>query len=676
MALDTGWYFRIEARELLANLTKGALALEQAPDDRATVVRLLRYAHTLKGAARVAGEEGIARLAHATEEILARARDREEPLAADGVRALLASIDAISDRLAAVEPGAAGAGEAAAREVDDVATVRVEVAEMDALLEGIAQLGVHLAALRSPLAILDEARREIHEIEVRLRDQAARFADGTPALPRLLPALDALSAALERCRDGVDVPSQRADAQLSFLLDRARGMRLLPVGVLFPVLERAVRDTAAQLGKRVLFVSSGADVRLDSPVHELLRDALLQLARNAVAHGIEAPAARAAAGKSPTGSVRFTVERADGQVLLSCVDDGAGLDLDAIAGIAAARGRIAPGAPLSVERAVDLLTEGGLSTTRTADLTSGRGVGLNLVRWAVRQARGRLSVRSERGRGTTVEIRVPATFLAINALRVEAAGRPCWIPAEAVVRADRAVAAQIGWADGRATFSDRGAPIPLVSLRALLGGGDGLAPGRGTMVVVVADGPRRVALAVDHLVGLRAIVAQPLPPGVADGGLVAYATLDPEGAPELVLDAAALVEAPPAVFVETPTPPRLPLLVVDDSLTTRVLEQSILETAGYEVDLAVSGEAALVLLRQRAYALVLVDVEMDGMDGFRFVETLRADPALARLPCILVTSRASAEDFQRGKDAGADGYVVKGDFRQEEFLALVRRLVA
>ncbi|MFN7147230.1 MAG: response regulator, partial [Myxococcota bacterium] len=125
-----------------------------------------------------------------------------------------------------------------------------------------------------------------------------------------------------------------------------------------------------------------------------------------------------------------------------------------------------------------------------------------------------------------------------------------------------------------------------------------------------------------------------------------------------------------------PTAPRLPLLVVDDSLTTRVLEQSILETAGYEVDLASSGEAALGLLRRKAYALVLVDVEMDGMDGFRFIETLRADPAIAHIPCILVTSRASAADFQRGRDVGAAGYVVKGDFRQEEFLALVRRLVA
>ncbi|MFN7145948.1 MAG: chemotaxis protein CheA, partial [Myxococcota bacterium] len=560
MALDTGWYFRIEARELLANLTKGALALEQAPGDRATVVRLLRFAHTLKGAARVAGEEAIARLAHATEDVLARARDREEPLSAEGMRALLASIDAIAERLAATEPRGEDAADATP-EVLDVPTVRVEVREMDALLEGFAQLGVHLAGLRAPLAALDEAQRAVHELEVLLRESAARFEDGAPALPRLVPALDALSAAIERCRDGVDVPTRRADAQLAFLRDRARGMRLLPVGVLFPVLERAVRDAAAQLGKRVLFVSSGADVRLDSPVHELLRDALLQLARNAVAHGVEAPAARAAAGKSPTGTVRVSVERADGDVRLTFADDGAGIDLDAVAREAVARGRIAPGEPISLPRAVDLLTEGGLSTTRTADLTSGRGVGLNLVRWAVQQARGRMTVRSDRGRGTTVEIRVPATLLAITALRVEAAGRPCWIPAEGVVRADRASAAEIAREDGRAAFDDRGATIPLVSLRALLGGDEGLAPGQGTMVVVVADGPRRVAVAVDHLVGLRAIVAQPLPRGIADGGLVAYATLDPEGCPELVLDPAVLVQAPPAVLREAPAPtaPRLPL---------------------------------------------------------------------------------------------------------------------
>jgi two-component system chemotaxis sensor kinase CheA len=120
---------------------------------------------------------------------------------------------------------------------------------------------------------------------------------------------------------------------------------------------------------------------------------------------------------------------------------------------------------------------------------------------------------------------------------------------------------------------------------------------------------------------------------------------------------------------------RLPILVVDDSLTTRMLERSILESAGYEVDLAASGEEGLEMARQRAYALFLTDIDMPGIDGFTFVTETRADPELAAVPAILVSSRASAEDRQRGTASGASAYVVKGEFDQEELLAHIRRLI-
>jgi two-component system chemotaxis sensor kinase CheA len=114
--------------------------------------------------------------------------------------------------------------------------------------------------------------------------------------------------------------------------------------------------------------------------------------------------------------------------------------------------------------------------------------------------------------------------------------------------------------------------------------------------------------------------------------------------------------------------------VVDDSMTTRMLEKSILESAGYDVDVALSGEEALDCLRGKHFALILVDVEMPGMDGFTFIERLRANPARSKIPAILVTSRASPEDLKRGRDAGADGHIVKSEFDQAELLATIGRL--
>jgi two-component system chemotaxis sensor kinase CheA len=158
---------------------------------------------------------------------------------------------------------------------------------------------------------------------------------------------------------------------------------------------------------------------------------------------------------------------------------------------------------------------------------------------------------------------------------------------------------------------------------------------------------------------------------------VAGASLDAEGHPQLVLDAEALAEhvcrAGPAPAAEPA--PRTPILIIDDSLTTRMLEQSILESAGYEVDLATSGEEGLVRARARRYALFLVDVEMPGMDGFTFIERTREDPALRDTPAVLVTSRDAPEDRRRGQSAGARAYIVKGEFDQTELLDKIRHLV-
>jgi two-component system, chemotaxis family, sensor kinase CheA len=158
---------------------------------------------------------------------------------------------------------------------------------------------------------------------------------------------------------------------------------------------------------------------------------------------------------------------------------------------------------------------------------------------------------------------------------------------------------------------------------------------------------------------------------------VSGASFDAEGYPQLVLDPQAVVEhvrrAGPAL--EAAAAPRAPILVIDDSLTTRMLEQSILESAGYEVDVAVSGEEALERARKRRYALFLVDVEMPGMDGFSFIERARSEPILRDIPAVLVTSRSAPEDRQRGKNVGAKAYIVKGEFDQTELLESIRLLV-
>jgi two-component system chemotaxis sensor kinase CheA len=196
---------------------------------------------------------------------------------------------------------------------------------------------------------------------------------------------------------------------------------------------------------------------------------------------------------------------------------------------------------------------------------------------------------------------------------------------------------------------------------------------------VIVDGRAgRAAVAVDRLLGVGEVVVRALPGLLEADAIVTGASLDNDGNPKLLLDADGIVAAAQLGgrrVEDAAAPARRPILVIDDSLTTRMLEQNILESAGYAVDVATSAEEALVKARSAAYSLFLVDVEMPGMDGFEFVERTRADAELGRVPAILVTSRGDVDDRRRGQRAGARGYIVKGEFDQERLLSMIRELV-
>jgi two-component system chemotaxis sensor kinase CheA len=195
-------------------------------------------------------------------------------------------------------------------------------------------------------------------------------------------------------------------------------------------------------------------------------------------------------------------------------------------------------------------------------------------------------------------------------------------------------------------------------------------------VLLASDG-RTAVLAVDRLLGVESIVLRPLPAMAVADAIVLGSCVDKEGNPRLVLDPGVLVSGETRTEEEAAAQSALehPILVIDDSLTTRMLEQSILESAGLPVETASSAEEALLMADRNAYSLFLTDVEMPGMDGFAFVERMRAHPRLHRVPCIMVTSCDTSEHRQRASDAGASGYIVKSQFDQSDFLQHIYRLV-
>lgn len=734
MAKDPYRFFRIEARDLLRQMSEAVLAAEQAPAPDLPP-RLLRLAHTLKGAASVVRQPGIAAQAHAIEDLLTPLRDRAEAPGRADLDALLALIDAAGDAITALDAptaagattpprpagagGSAGAGGgpggsagAGSRSSGDpspsfgggsgvgagAGAVPAEhgrmagpSADTDAGASGgdVGLAGLPVDAAVDPAdagdpdpigAILTIPQLMPEELDGLLADIARTQGHLAPieraaALLRELRAglqgqQEALAGPLARLEDQIERGARQLARELVALRDGAEQLRLLPAAQLFAPLQRTARDAARSQDKQARLTGHGGDVKLEAALLNAVSGALVQMVRNAVAHGIELPAERIAAGKPPQGRIELRIERRGREVLFCCADDGAGLDLEAVRRTAIDKG-IPGAARLDDAALIERLLRGGLSTARRVDALAGRGVGMDLVRDTADRLGGRLTLSSRRGEGTTVELCVPLQLAALRAIRVSAGAVAAWVPLDAV----ECVLQRPVLNGAHLIVGDELLPhLPLA---------DALQPGQATAAaprsaLVLRAGGQRAALGVDALDGVTSVVLRPPPALLPPSPLIAGLALDAAQQPVPVLAAEGLIAAARQARPRpVPAPPRTgTILVIDDSLTTRMLEQSILEAAGYRVHMAASAEDGLEAAQRERYALILVDVEMPGMDGFEFVARIRGDAALRHIPAVLVTSRNAPEDLARGKAVGADGYIVKGEFAQNEFLAQVAQLMA
>jgi two-component system, chemotaxis family, sensor kinase CheA len=679
MAQDPYKYFRPEVREILDQFSRGVLDLEKGGSGAPIVRQLLRLAHTLKGAARVVKQSEIANHAHAIEDALSPLRDSVEKVGREQIDIVLQHLGSITDRLAglATETSAADVGKTAADE--PARTIRTDLAEADAILDGVVETHAVMNGLRT-------AVRSVQQIGQLADLLVSQFSPGerdrnavSHSHQRLLLAGELRRKIGAADRALVSIVDQM-DRELRQLRETAERLRLVPAANLFTALERMALDTARAQSKQVTFKGSGSDIRLDAQVLDAIQGALVQIVRNAVAHGIEPGNERIRAGKAAVGSVSVVIARRDRHVVFSCTDDGRGVDLEAVRRIASQRGLVGSVAKEEVAaELVRVLLRGGISTSKTVTEESGRGIGLDVVREAAERLGGEVICRSEPGRGTTFEIVIPPSLSSMDALIVETEGSGgiAAIPLDLVRATRRITASEITFAAPGASvlYGDRA--IPFLPLATALDGTAWSAE-RSWAAVIVTESEALAAIGVERLLGTAKIVVRPLPQPITASPIVTAAALDADGNPQIILDPGGLIAAARRGRPAEPTVPsaQRTVLVVDDSLTTRMLERSILESAGYDVDLAVSAEDALERLRDTRYALILVDVEMPGMDGFTFVERLRADAKSRDIPAILVTSLAEPEHRRRGSEVGAQGYIVKSEFDQAELLSMIEPMMA
>jgi two-component system chemotaxis sensor kinase CheA len=725
--------FADEAREHLQQIDAALLALEQgAPGARAALVEpVLKTLHTLKGAARAVDLGELERLCHALEGALVAAGGAlgaadfdklykavtlaRELTGAPGGRvrnqasALCLQLDQLASGRAArgadppgvaqptpVTPPAPEAGVPAAPAPDAAAHTDAPDVSPDG----------DLAQQAPANAAPEHARSELVRVEAgqldAIRAEAETLLASELGLKHQIGELRALAAALgaarrapsgaalapfelqcERLAQALDAGCGALGATRGRLMGAILETALVPFAAALDELPALVRNLERSRERAVALEIGGDGVLVDRRIVGLIREALIHLVTNAVDHGIEAAPARLAAGKRAAGALRVSATQRDArQLLVRVSDDGAGIDTEALARAAARLAGADAGALGQLDRRarLALALRAGVSTREQVSEVSGRGMGLAIVADKVAAVGGELSIDSAPGLGTTFSLLLPVSVASVRALVVSAAGLRYVVPLDALDAVRALAPGDIGTVGQRETLVVDGRVLPLVRLATLFGGA-AAAPGAPAVALIARGGERGFALLADAILAEQDVLPKRLGPllrrvryftGAAllgDGSLVPVLGLDDIGHHGM-----ATAAAPPAASANGGAGSARRVLVAEDSITSRLLLKHILEGAGCEVETAVDGLDALSKLRQGRFDAVVSDVEMPQLDGLGLTAAIRANAATADLPVILVTSLQTPAERERGLHAGADAYLTKGAFDQDQLLAALRRL--
>jgi two-component system, chemotaxis family, sensor kinase CheA len=691
--------FQIEHRDHVEQI-RSLLAMigKTTAQPGAELDEAFRRAHSLKGAARAVDLHPVEGLAHRLETLFSRVRQGvllfDTNVAGVVQQVLDASEDCVTalgenrptpgfgsalqaiERVLGMEPEAARLAEpetaASVPAFQPLETVRITARNFDGLL-------------RSAGGLLAESQRQnqVTEQLKAIASQLAGLEKETQNVQRgCLRSLTRQAGALCRLHQRSAWSLRHLGKQLQQDVWQAR---MAPAESLMEGYRKIVRDLARDESKEVELRATSACVHADRRVLEALKDPLMHLLRNAISHGIEAPQERTAKGKSPVGLVTLRIDAEGQRLTIAIQDDGRGVDLARVVEVAVRQGILpqADTAPRTPRELARILFRAGFSTSRSVTNLSGRGMGLSVVDEAVRRLQGEVELRPGDGCGTSIRVSVPLSISTHRLLLVSCAGKLFAIPIHAIERLHRIGLSSVQTVEGKPVIILDGQPAALFSMHQLLS----LEQTRTSpqpdvlWVMILRSSGKRVAVAVDAFLRETDAVIQDLGPAAAHDGKVSGAVLLEDGDVAFVLNVVELLDTP--VHREWPSqlrpsePEQKPasILVVDDSLTTRTLEKSILEAHGYRVRIAVDGMEALDRLRAEKADLVIADIQMPRLDGFGLLEAMKKDPDLNRLPIIIVTSLERPEDQMRGLSLGADAYIVKRKFDQWELLTAIRQIL-
>jgi two-component system chemotaxis sensor kinase CheA len=577
--------FVTECREYIQGAEAALLELENDPQNIEAINTVFRAFHTIKGTSAFLGITLLSEMAHKAENLLSRVREAEIRCTGGYAELALTSLDAIKllvegvhqhlnggifekpdsyDELIRVleDPEKAGVsdeateGDALGLRLGDllVAANLVDRAAVEAAAREPMPIGQALVAAKAvgvtevarALRTQKQLRRRVEEggdASVRVRtDRLDRLIDMVGELVIAHSMVAQAGAATGGPHPGLARRITRTGKIVRELQDLSMSMRMVPLKAVFGKMARLARDLAHQRGRQVEFASRGEETEIDRHLVDVLADPLVHMIRNAVDHGIEPPEARAAAGKPPRGRITLSAHHAGGNVVVTLEDDGRGLDREKIARKAIERGLIETGQGMSDGDVYRLIFEAGFSTAEAVTEISGRGVGMDVVRGAVRSLNGRIEIQSEKGCGTTFAVKLPLTLAVTDGMLIRVGAQRFILPIASIHMSFRPTASMVFRVLGRGEMVMlRGDPVPIVRLHRVFRIPDAVEDPTAALVVVVDEGERRSAILVDELLGQQQVVAKPLGAGIGRIQGVAGGAILGDGRVGLILDPSGLI---------------------------------------------------------------------------------------------------------------------------------------
>ena len=782
--------FLEEAKEIAPQVGDAMRAWRARPADHTPVIELARHLHTLKGSARMAGLMRLGELAHVIETKMIAMDKEASPAseAFDHIDEYFDRFTGSLDKLAAGEqlgdlievpvadifehqkdkPATIAVMAAAAQALRDEAApegrerqslLRVNADIIDRFVNAAGELSIARSRIEQEMLVFKQSLIELTEnisrMKVQLReveiqsesqiqsrikeaeehgaafdplefDRFSRTQELTRFMAESLNDVVTLQQSLQKNLDESEAALIQQARLNRDLQQGLMSVRLVPLGNLQDRFYRLVRQTAKELEKKANLEFRGVRVEIDRSVLEKITPPFEHLLRNAVAHGLEMPADRAAKGKSEIGEITIDAQQVGNEVVLTLSDDGGGLNFPRIREKAIEQGLLTADAEVSEAQLTQYIFMAGFSTAKEVTQVSGRGVGMDVVRNEIVSLGGRIDIASVAGRGTTFTIALPLTLAVTQAVMVVVGDVQYAIPSVMIEQVQEykgkryeplLAMNEIDWNNNK---------YPLRSMAALLGGKPTVSAQRKALVILAKSGQQRAAAQVDQIIGNREIVVKTIGPQLARLIGVAGATVTGSGQIILIINPVQLhfretatvsIETDQATAVDFATGKQIartseaageshvpveqlkgpslgeaiaaaaphgdvpvaailkrtmPLvMVVDDSLTVRKITSRMLTREGFEVATAKDGVDGLQQLQDIEPDIILLDIEMPRMDGFEFARNVRADAKTKGIPIIMITSRTADKHRNRALELGVNEYMGK-PYQEEQLLVLIR----